>query len=167
MNIENINKLIDFLKTLPPENFDHNTWAANYQNINEIPGRGLCGTIACIAGWTTILSNPDDWIVTSGSNILYYAGHEGSIRSDATEWLDFDYTEDDIVFTPFLMISERIIETIYNEGFTNVDFPEIVSVIKGWNGATREQAIKFLERIVEEKTVKLFWWVEMIASDLL
>lgn len=36
-----------------------------------------------------------------------------------------------------------------------------------WNGATRDQAIEFLERVVVENDVKLSWWVEMIIPELL
>lgn len=96
MNIENIKELINFLKILPDENFNHGTWAQDDEyNKSEIPGRGICGTSACIAGWTTLLSNPEEWhtFVVDGVNYMSisdigkYSKNIERISTDAKNWL--------------------------------------------------------------------------------
>lgn len=49
MNRDNVQKLIDHLEKLPPEQFDMTVWRSNAE----------CGTVACIAGHAVELLHPE------------------------------------------------------------------------------------------------------------
>lgn len=74
MNIENAKKLVSQLARLPDEKFTMSTWASH----------GECGTVACIAGWTSILNGGPD----NASEILHFA----------ERFLDLSMQEADILF---------------------------------------------------------------------
>lgn len=60
--IDRLLRLVDFLRELPPENFDMGDWSSS----GPISKRPKCGTTACIGGWSTLFfpelelyDNPD------------------------------------------------------------------------------------------------------------
>ena len=56
-NIENINKLIEVLKSdRAKDHFNMRFWLANAQGWKVLPSEiNECGTVACIGGWCTII----------------------------------------------------------------------------------------------------------------
>jgi hypothetical protein len=67
MNVENLNKAIELIASIPPQKFDMSVLRAvregdEIHDDTRITDHELihgCGTIACIAGWVATL-NPDD-----------------------------------------------------------------------------------------------------------
>ena len=63
-NATNINKLISFISSLPPEQFEMSQW--------ERPAE--CGTVACLGGWAERLISPS----------------EPAMMNTINSWLDID-----------------------------------------------------------------------------
>lgn len=98
MNIDNINKLINHLKKIGPQNFDMGDWLRGYPNkkkasevMIDMESKGGCGTVACIAGHAAILcaaeSDYDD-------NLEEYE----LIEDIARDWLDLDWEDANTLF---------------------------------------------------------------------
>lgn len=87
MNKENIQKLIDVLKSeegLPGVTFD----MSDFYGQDEI-----CGTVACIAGHAALIADPDG---------LRASSHPGAFSYDAAkEWIGLDTREADRLFFGF------------------------------------------------------------------
>lgn len=82
-NIENINKLIEVLKSDRAKNhFNMSVWLDNGKSYPPLPSEiNKCGTVACIGGWCNVLQyeeNPDK----------FYAADYQALEE--TDWLGLD-----------------------------------------------------------------------------
>lgn len=84
LNIENINKLADYMDGLAPEKFDMANW---------------CGSACCISGWAAVLNGaelrPDDVL----DGLHFFIDGEFWLQSDACRWIGIDEKQGDLLFT--------------------------------------------------------------------
>ena len=78
MNVENMQRLIAFLKELPDERFTMRVFSEEAE----------CGTVACIAGWAAILAAEERGELPK----------EGEEKRDAREFLGLSAVEADFFF---------------------------------------------------------------------
>ena len=66
MNIENFNKLINFLNNLEKEKFNLSTVVNEYDFIND------CGTVCCAVGWFPNIFQNCSWKTYGMMLLLHY-----------------------------------------------------------------------------------------------
>jgi hypothetical protein len=90
---ERVKVLRDFLTNLPQQNFDMRQWAVQKQSDKLIYAgpEPDCGTMACVAGWTSYLSGMGD----------FRTG--GTIAKSAASWLGLDDEQSDRMFVPGIL----------------------------------------------------------------
>jgi len=82
-NIENINKLIEVLKSdRAKDHFNMNFWFGNEKGYSLLPSEiNECGTVACIGGWCNVLQYEEK------ADKFYNVHYQDS---DARDWLGLD-----------------------------------------------------------------------------
>lgn len=101
MNVENILKLAEVLESpAAEEHFDMSSWL-DHNGDHDLPDEITynemikdCGTVACIAGWATVLAKGDE--------IVKEENYEFGIGAD---YLDLEYTQAKHLFTPGVFIT--------------------------------------------------------------
>lgn len=101
--VERLNKLADFLDTLPPERFDMNRWAQNGFSPEE------CGTVACAFGWSVHLFENQLRLVGDGLGGLSvnYAEIYGIEAASAFFFGDFGDDDDDYPIAQFVFMPDH------------------------------------------------------------
>lgn len=132
MNVENIQKLIEHLKTVPEKNFNINTWLntsvdkgdanirAGYYTQGAILSRPYqfqkyykehhtCGTVGCIAGHALVLAAMEgklQGIVKKKNGLV------ASVQHNAREYLGLNYQESEKLFMAFGVMTYMVTPAI-------------------------------------------------------
>lgn len=152
MNRERIQSLIDTLKTLKPDNFDHGSW------VNVGDRDTLCGSTACIAGWCAISNNLAGPMFQNDVNdapVCIGFEEDDDIARIVGNYLGLNLYEIAVLFYPFDISGEC--KTSYsNVPECDHDGVYLISVPH----ATLDDAIAMLERGLERGTFTLSMWLE-------
>lgn len=153
MNIENINKVADFIEKLPnelerkPEDrqwFDLTQWSTEY--IKGIHNHNSCGTAACIAGWTCHIINSD--LDAGKSNIRTHIPSLNHlvIHNRATRILGLSSDEASDLFIPTKVLGESY--TVDAFGRTSKEV---------WSSITSKEAAKVLRLVAAGMKANKAW----------
>lgn len=80
MNIENIYKVISFLKDLPDENFD----------LSVVYSERSCGSVACVYGYFPVIF-PNNYYYDRWHNVINLGTGNGSFIIGIAKMLDISY----------------------------------------------------------------------------
>ncbi len=107
MNKDRLNKLADFLITVPPERFDMSHWLS----INDFDQSTLeCGTAACAGGWACSIPEfrkaglkliKSNLVCVQAYGCEWIPEYEGYFADDAMrKFFDLDKMQTDSIFMP-------------------------------------------------------------------
>jgi len=88
-NVENLRKVADEIESNGENRpvFDMDSWVT-ITNINEVKSGHMCGTAACIAGYTMFTFEPTRYLSDAKMDIISY-----SYEASAAEYLGLDYDD--------------------------------------------------------------------------
>jgi hypothetical protein len=160
MNLDNVKRLRDFLITIPDTNFRHETWYGvtnTYPDADEellVGGHNLCGTAACLGGWSAIVGNLIPYNVDPNGMIEFENDYaEIDFLKISGEWLGLTDDERMILFAPFDLQSYDFEDDDMWRAFLNG------RAISG--DTTVHEAIEFLDQMIETECVDQNWWIEI------
>ena len=157
LNIEHIAALRDLISSMPDAAFDHGMWtrSCNPNTTVQVGDVYVCGTSACIAGWAVVLGYPEAWRLDNRQEIEFDLGFSDFERL-GREYLGLDYEQARVVFYPFDIDYEQLVDA-YDMRFVQADlFKEKIRT------ASNTEAVQFLTKMLQEKTVDINWWMEII-----